>query len=112
VGVRFWARDGQNFYTATLSLDGTASIDRLVNGVWQVVMPPVRSRAVRTGPGAVNEVEIIVSGNTGSFYINDTRITDFHGEAPPRGGPPGVGEDYSAASLRCPAPSSATRAWV
>jgi hypothetical protein len=90
VGVWFWARDGQNFYTATLSLDGTVSVDRLVNGVWHVVMSPTRSSVVRTSPSAVNELEIVVNGNAGSFFVNDTKITDFHGEAPPRGGPPGV----------------------
>ncbi len=31
VGVWFWSQSAQNFYTATLSLDGTASIDRLVS---------------------------------------------------------------------------------
>ncbi len=90
VGVWFWSQSAQNFYTATLSLDGTASIDRLVNGVWHVVLPPTPSGAVRTKPGAVNEVEVAVRGNTGSFYINGTKITDFHGEPPPNGGPPGV----------------------
>jgi len=96
VGVRFWASDGQNFLLPRRCAR-RHRIDRsLVNGVWQVVLPPVRSSAVRTSPGAVNEVEIIVNGSTGSFYINDTRITDFHGEAPPRAGPPGVYAESAA----------------
>src|SRR5439155_20922062 len=37
VGIWFWSQNAQNFYTATVALDGTASIDRLVNGKWQVV---------------------------------------------------------------------------
>jgi hypothetical protein len=90
VGVWFWSQNAQNFYTATLSLDGTVSIDRLVNGVWHGVLPPTPSTAVRTGAGAVNEVEVVVKGNGGSFYVNGIKITDFHGDAPPRGGPPGV----------------------
>src|SRR5712692_2465695 len=90
VGVWFWAQNAQNFYTATLSLDGTVSIDRLISGVWHVVLPPTPSSAVRTAPGAVNEVESIVHGNSGNFYVNGAKITDFHGEPPPRGGPPGV----------------------
>ena len=90
VGVRFWAQDAQNFYTATLSLDGTAAIDRLVGGVWHVVAPPTPSPAVHTKAGVVNEVEITVRGNSGAFYINGTKITDFHGDPPPKGGPPGV----------------------
>src|SRR5579863_1617057 len=84
VGVWFWSQNAQNFYTATLSLDGTVSIDRLVNGVWHGVLPPTPSTAVRTGAGAVNEVEVVVKGNGGSFYVNGIKITDFHGEAPPR----------------------------
>ena len=90
VGVWFWSQNAQNFYTATLSLDGSVSIDRLVNGVWHVVLQPTPSGAVQTKPGAVNEVEVTVKGNTGSFYVNGTKITDFRGEAPPRGGPPGI----------------------
>jgi hypothetical protein len=90
VGVWFWAKNAQNFYTATLSLDGTVSIDRLVNGVWHGVLPPTPSSVVRTSAGAVNEVEIVVKGNGGAFYVNGIKITDFHGDAPPRGGPPGV----------------------
>jgi hypothetical protein len=54
VGVWFWSHNAQNFYTATLSLDGSVSIDRLVNGAWHNVLPPVPSSAVRTKPGAVN----------------------------------------------------------
>src|SRR5579862_1614252 len=40
VGVRFWASSAQSFYTATLSLDGSVAVDRLVNGVWHGVVPP------------------------------------------------------------------------
>src|SRR5207302_4902735 len=82
VGVWFWSHNAQNFYTATLSLDGSVSIDRLVNGVWQVVMPPTPSGAVRTKPGVVNEVEVTVNGSTGSFTVNATKITDFRGDPP------------------------------
>ncbi len=90
VGIWFWSQSPQNFYTATLALDGTASIDRLVNGVWHNVLPPTPSGAIHTKAGAVNEVEITVHGNTGSFYINGAKIADFHGDPPPKGGPPGV----------------------
>ncbi len=98
VGIRFWAKDAQNFYTATLSLNGTVAIDRLVNGVWQVVMAPTLAGAVHTNPAGENQIEIAISGNAGSFYVNGTKITDFRGEPPPNGGPPGVyGESGSAA---------------
>jgi hypothetical protein len=90
VGVRFWSKDAQNFYTATVSLDGSVAIDRLVNGIWHVVLPPTPSGAVRTRAGAVNEVQVTVRGDSGTFYVNGSKIADFRGDAPPRGGPPGV----------------------
>jgi len=90
VGVWFWARDGLNFYTATISLDGSAAVDRLVNGVWHVVLPPRPSSAVRTQPGQVNEIEVTTQANNATFYVNDTKIAEFHGIAPPQGGSPGV----------------------
>jgi len=45
---------------------------------------------VRTKPGALNEVELKVSGNAGSFFVNGAKVADFRGDPPPRGGPPGV----------------------
>ena len=90
VGIRFWSKDAQNFYTATLSIEGSVAIDRLVNGIWQVVLPPTPSGAVHTKPGALNEIEVTVNGNTGSFLINGPKVVDFRGDPPPRGGPPGV----------------------
>lgn len=90
VGTWFWGKDSQNFFTATISLDGTAAVDRLVNGIWQAIVPPTRSSAVRTAPGAVNEVEVVVNGNAGALYVNGSRIAEFRGQAPPGGGPPGV----------------------
>jgi len=100
VGVWFWSRNAQNFYTATLALNGTVSVDRLVNGVWQVVMAPTPSSAVKTGPGAENEVEVILKGMAGAFYVNGTKIADFRGEAPPSGGgAPGVSAESGSSPV-------------
>jgi hypothetical protein len=71
VGVWFWGKDLQNFYTATITLDGKASIDRLNRGIWQVVVapasPPHRSRLRQARS---NEIEIVTSGNSAAFYVN------------------------------------------
>lgn len=90
VGIWFWGTDAQNFFTATISLDGTAAVDRLVNGVWQSVVAPRPSPAVRTAPGASNEIELVTSGNSATFFVNGSRIVDFHGQSPPGGGAPGI----------------------
>ncbi len=66
VGVWFWGRDSQNFYTATISPGGSAAIDRLVNGKWQIVVSPTSSNAIRTfpAPGVYGE-----SGATSTTWV-------------------------------------------
>jgi hypothetical protein len=90
VGVWFWGADLQNFYTATITLDGKASIDRLNHGIWQTVMPPTAAPSVNTAPSAGNEIEIVTHGNTAAFYVNGVRIKDITAHPPTNGGPPGV----------------------
>lgn len=90
VGVWFWGSDLQNFYTATITLDGKASIDRLNHGIWQTVVPPSPAPSVNTAPGAANEIEIVTSGNKATFYVNGQRINDITAHPPASGGPPGV----------------------
>jgi len=90
VGIWFWGLDSQNFYTATIALDGTAAIDRLAGGKWQAVVPPTASSAIKTAPNAVNEIEVVLRGGAGTLFVNGGKITDFRGQAPPDGGSPGV----------------------
>ena len=90
VGVVFWMRDSDNYYLAAISPDGTAEISRSVSGQWTTIVDPIKSPAIKTGAGAVNEIEVATKGNAGVFYVNGAKITDFHGQAPPDGGPPGV----------------------
>jgi hypothetical protein len=90
VGIWFWGTDGQNFYTATIALDGTAAVDRLVSGVWHPVIAPRPTAAVKTAPGATNEIELVTSGNSAAFFVNGNRIADFQGQAPAGGGAPGI----------------------
>ncbi len=90
VGVWFWGKDMQNFYTATITLDGSASIDRLNNGIWQVVVPPAAAPSVKTAPGATNEIEIVTSGKSAALYVNGKPITTVTGQPPSGGGAPGV----------------------
>lgn len=90
VGLWFWGADQENFYTATISLDGTAAVTHLVHGAWRAVLAPVPAPAIKTAAGAVNEIEIVTKGNTASFYVNGAKVRDFQGEAPANGGAPGI----------------------
>jgi hypothetical protein len=90
VGVVFWKRDNDNYYMAAISPDGNAIVSRYLVGQWLTIVNSIQSPAIKTGPGAVNEIEITCRGNAGSLYVNDTKLTDFRGQSPPGGGPPGV----------------------
>ena len=90
VGVWFWGQDMQNFYTATITLDGKASIDLLNHGIWQAVVPPAPAPSVKTAPGDINEIEIVTNGNRAAFYVNGTLVATITGRPPANGGAPGV----------------------
>jgi hypothetical protein len=90
VGIVFWKRDNDNYYLAAISPDGIAAISRSVGGQWTTIVDPISAAAIKTGPSAVNEIEVMAKGNAGVFYVNSTKITNFRGQAPPDGGAPGV----------------------
>jgi hypothetical protein len=90
VGVWFWDKDSQNFFTATITLDGEASVMRLAGGKWLTIVEPARASSIKSAPGAVNEIEIATSGGVAHFYVNGTLVTDVKGRAPPNGGAPGI----------------------
>jgi hypothetical protein len=90
VGVSFLGSDLQNFYTATITLDGNASVDRLNHGIWQAVVTPTPAPSIKTSPGATNEIEIVTNGNKAAFYVNDTLVTNITGQPPANGGPAGI----------------------
>jgi hypothetical protein len=90
VGVVFWKRDNDNYYMAAISPDGIAVVSRYLNDQWLTIVNPIRNPTIKTGPGAVNEIEVACRGNAGSLYVNGTKLADFHGQAPPDGGSPGV----------------------
>jgi hypothetical protein len=90
VGVWFWDKDSQNFFTARVTLDGEASVMRLAGGKWWTVVAPTAISTVKSAPGAVNELEIVTDGGTAQFYVNGSLVTEVQGNAPPNGGAPGI----------------------
>jgi len=102
-GVLFWFKDNINFYVATIAPDGSVVIARNVNNSWAILYGPTPSAAVKTAPGAVNQIELRVKGNSGTLIVNDLIVTTFHGQAQPDGGPVG---------LYCESGDTAVTTWV
>jgi len=98
-GLLFWLKDTSNFYVATIGPDGTVLIARYVNTSWSNLYGPTPNAAIKTAPGAMNEIELQVKGNAGTLIINDTTVTSFHGQAPPEGGLIGLYAESGNASV-------------
>jgi hypothetical protein len=90
VGLWFWDKDQQNFYTAKITLYGEASVWRLAGGQWTTIFPAANTKAVKSAPGAVNEIEVVTNAGSAKFYVNGTLITEVSGNEPPNGGAPGI----------------------
>src|SRR5262249_30472761 len=92
VGVAFWHHDGDNYYIAFITPDGFAWISRRVNGNWTTLVDKISTPAIKTDAGLTNTIEVAGAVKAGVFVINDTKITDSHGQAPTdnQGGPPGI----------------------
>ena len=84
-GVLFWATDLNNLYNAAIHPDGTYSIYRMVSSDWKQVTARTAFESIKTGPGAVNEIQVTTKDNAGTLWINGVKVQDFRGQ-PPRDG--------------------------
>jgi TIR domain len=89
-GIVFWAADYQNFYISVVFADSTYAVFRKVAGTWATVVPRTKEDTVRPGPNAVNQVKVATGSNVASLFLNGTKIVDFWGQPPARGGSAGL----------------------
>lgn len=85
-GVIFWIdplknkQGGRNLYMAMISPDGFYWVAKQVDGARANVVEPAQSDAVKTGPGAVNEIVITLRDDRGTLVINGKNMGDFSGQ--------------------------------
>lgn len=89
-GIAFWSRDSHRFYVAGVHPDGSYGVYRFGIGSASVIMPRTRVESVKPGLGVVNEIVVRLNGNSGTLYINGSKVGDFDGEAPDNGGSVGL----------------------
>jgi hypothetical protein len=89
-GLSFWITDPNNYFAFNIYPTGHWKITRLVAGMRGVPVSSGNSDAIKKGAGDVNEVEIRISGDTGTGYVNGTKIASFKGQPPAGGGTFGV----------------------
>ena len=84
-GLSFWITDSNSYYAFTIRPTGGWMIQRLVGSRW-IIINTGSSDAIKKGAGDVNEVEVRLSGKTGSAYVNGTKVATFNGQPPDGGG--------------------------
>ncbi|MCX5514933.1 hypothetical protein C3941_11305 [Kaistia algarum] len=84
-GMIFWYESADKYYMTAIKGDGRVGIWRYLSGRWNPVFPLAANAAVKTTPGDENTIEVALHGNTGTLFLNGTKITDFRGQ-PPKGG--------------------------
>jgi hypothetical protein len=84
-GLSFWITDSNSYYAFTIRPTGGWMIQRLVGSRW-IIINTGSSDAIKKGAGDVNEVEVRLSGKTGSAYVNGTKVASFNGQPPDGGG--------------------------
>jgi Domain of Unknown Function (DUF1080) len=88
-GLMFWITNNSSFYVFMISPNGAWHISRLAGSRW-IVISRGNSDAIKKGAGDVNEIEVRLSGNTGTGYVNGTKVLAFNGQPPDGGGYFGV----------------------
>lgn len=95
-GLVFWATDYSNYYLAQIYLDGTYQIYRRLSNEWIPVVRRTKSEHIRAGLGAVNELQVALKDNSGTFFANGQQLVEFRGQPPESGGSFGLhGESES-----------------
>ena len=85
-GIMFWVIDYENYYLAEIFTNGSYSIWRRAAGKWLTVVPRTPANGLRPGPNAVNQLKVATGNNRARLFINGTKLVDFWGQPPSRGG--------------------------
>jgi hypothetical protein len=81
-GILFWAKNDKNEFAFIVS-HGGFNVSGYENDKLTSLVPGKISDAVRTGPGAVNHLEVVDRGDIAYFRINGQTVA--HAAAPPSG---------------------------
>ena len=88
-GLAFWVTDTSGYFTFQIYMNGSWMFWRKAGTRW-INMSSGHSDAIKKGVGDLNEVEVRLSGNSCTGYVNGTKVATFNGQPPEGGGSFGV----------------------
>jgi hypothetical protein len=85
IGIVFWWKDWDNYYSMFIWADGWIEVRRVVNGKSQALFTE-ETLALKNGVGATNNVELELRPKDATVFINGTKVKRFKGRQPKDGG--------------------------
>ena len=85
IGVTFWGQDGENLYILEIGDSGNFAVRRFAPNRYLFPVSWKPSDAIKTEPGAWNELRVVTVGNRATIYINGKEQATIKGH-PPEGG--------------------------
>lgn len=85
MGLVFWWKDWDNYYSMFLWADGWVEVRRLVNGESKALFTE-ETLALKKGVGETNQIELDLKRKDATLIINGTKVKRFKGRQPKDGG--------------------------
>jgi PQQ-dependent catabolism-associated CXXCW motif protein len=86
-GVVFWSSDpvssgAKSFYVLVIKADGSYGINRFVDNSRYTISALRPFKAIRSGPGVVNEIKLKNQGHINTVLFNGEKAEDFNAQPP------------------------------
>ncbi|BAQ18751.1 hypothetical protein [Methyloceanibacter caenitepidi] len=88
-GVVFWWQDWQNYYAVFVWADGWIEVRRMEDGESKTLFTQ-ETKALNTGTGAVNNIELALQPKDATLFVNGTEVRRFKAKRPKDGGAVGL----------------------
>jgi hypothetical protein len=88
-GVVFWWENWQNYYAVFVWADGWIEVRRMEDGQSKTLFTQ-ETDALKTGAGAVNNIELALQPKDATLFVNGTEVRRFKAKRPEDGGAVGL----------------------
>jgi hypothetical protein len=80
VGLEVAASDYNNFFLFLADTSGVVRTYRKMNGAWSQIGADTKVDAIKTDPGSVNSLRVVVKDQKMTFFVNGTQVKVLRGQ--------------------------------
>lgn len=86
VGIAFWGRDYNDYYTLEVTDAGAYRVSHYVKGRWVFPVPLRKCEPLKSGAEDWTELRVVTLGRHATVYVNGQELISFRGQPPAGGG--------------------------